>query len=150
MTTVRDIFQLACPACGSDEELRVQIVTWVDVTPDGTVDNGRWDHEWSEGSGCYCDACKRVGTVREFTLGDRPPSATPDAPRASRPVPNCVLCEIAHVLTVRECAYRQIPVEAPGSYEDEIIYDHYAQAIFDAIYATVRNELEPYCEEVMP
>lgn len=150
MTTVRDAFQLACPACGSDEELRIEIVTWVDVTPDGTIDNGRWDHEWSERSGCYCDACKRVGTISCFSIEERPPAVRPAAPRASRPVPEDVLCELAHALTVRECGFRHITVDAQDATGDETVYSDDAQRIFDAIYSLVWDVLEPYCEEVMP
>jgi hypothetical protein len=34
MTTVREIFGIACPQCGSDADLKIEITTWVDVSPD--------------------------------------------------------------------------------------------------------------------
>lgn len=66
MTTVRDVFGIACPNCGSDAYLKIEISTWVDVSADGTVDNGWADHEWSDTSRCYCDACEYSGIVLCF------------------------------------------------------------------------------------
>ncbi len=66
MTTVRNVFSIACPQCGSDTALKIKIVTWVDVTPDGTIDNGWTDHEWGDWSRCFCTACDREGYIREF------------------------------------------------------------------------------------
>lgn len=150
MTTVRDIFQLACPRCGSDEHLKVAVVVWVDITPDGTVDNGWAAHEWWECSRCLCAACDHESSILEFTVKETPPEGTPRPPAKQAPVPTDVLCELAHALTVRECGSKQIPIDALDEDGDETIYTQDAQLVFDAIYEIVSDVLEPYREEVMP
>jgi hypothetical protein len=68
MTSVREIHQLACPGCGSDESLQVQITTMADLSADGTEPTG--DHEWQDGSFIRCRACHQTGTVKDFTVKD--------------------------------------------------------------------------------
>jgi hypothetical protein len=68
MTTVREIFGIACPQCGSDADLKIEITTWVDVSPDGTIDNGYADHEWDDRSRCFCSACGLSGLVSLFAV----------------------------------------------------------------------------------
>lgn len=70
--TVRTIFNLACPKCGSDAHLRVAIDTWAELSTDGTDPVG--DHEWNEQSSCRCTNCEFKASVKQFTL---PPTATP-------------------------------------------------------------------------
>lgn len=56
------------------------------------------------------------------------------------PIPNDVLCELTHELTVRECAFKRIPLDQ--DVDEEIIYSSDAQIIFDAIYDIVSRVLE--------
>lgn len=53
--TVAESWNMRCPKCGSDEEIRIQCTTWVDLLPEGTDNDG--DHVWDEKSPAYCGAC---------------------------------------------------------------------------------------------
>jgi hypothetical protein len=70
--TVRTIFAMACPECGSDEHLRVAIETWADLSIDGTEPVG--DHDWNAFSGYRCTSCEFNGAVENFRLA---PDAIP-------------------------------------------------------------------------
>lgn len=70
--TVRTLFKLACPKCGSDEHLAVAIETWANLSPDGTEPIG--DHDWNAYSGCRCTSCAFNGAVENFHVA---PDATP-------------------------------------------------------------------------
>jgi predicted nucleic-acid-binding Zn-ribbon protein len=65
-TSVQSLYNLACPACGSDEFLQVMIETWADLSEDGTEPFG--DHEWNEYSRCRCVNCGLEGAVEQFRL----------------------------------------------------------------------------------
>ncbi len=72
---------------------------------------------------------------------------TASVPPTSRtPIPNDVLCELAHALTVRECAFKQIPVDQEN--DDETNYSDDAQVIFDDIYEIVSRVLDIHGSEV--
>lgn len=62
---LRDVFDLACPACGQAEHLLINITTLARVTADGTEPEG--DHEWDDASYCRCPECGRGGTVADFS-----------------------------------------------------------------------------------
>jgi hypothetical protein len=66
MSTVRELFGLACPKCGSDEPLCVVIKSLATLSPDGTDPFG--DHEWDEESPCLCKECDFTGLITQFTL----------------------------------------------------------------------------------
>lgn len=65
--TVRDLYNLACPQCGSDERIFVSIEQWVLLTPDGseTIDDA---HEWGDASRCRCERCGNAGEADAFRL----------------------------------------------------------------------------------
>ena len=65
MDDLRDTYQMACPKCGQDDELIVEITCQAVLTAEGTEPFG--DHEWDDDSFCRCRACKHIGTVAEFT-----------------------------------------------------------------------------------
>ena len=65
MSSVRDTFGLACPACQSDERLQVQVTTTADLSTDGSEPTS--DHGWHDGSFICCRACNHTGTVKAFT-----------------------------------------------------------------------------------
>lgn len=70
-------------------------------------------------------------------------------PTWRRAVPTTdVLCELAHELTVRECALGGIILDV--EHDDETVYSDDAQAIFDAIYDIVSRVLEGDSREVAP
>ena len=60
---------MACPACGQREELRVEIKTMGKLVDDGT-DAECGDHEWGGNSYCECreGRCTFHGRVRDFTF----------------------------------------------------------------------------------
>lgn len=61
---------------------------------------------------------------------------------------NDVLCELAHELTVRECRFKQIPLDADD--DGETVYSRDAQLVFDSIYEIVPGVLECNAKEVQP
>lgn len=63
-------------------------------------------------------------------------------------VPPDVLCELAHELTVRECAYRGFVLDDDG--DDETLYTAEAQSVFDCIYDIAARVLERRNAEVQP
>lgn len=56
-------FDLRCPSCGSNTQIKVQAVVVVHVldavTPVGDI-------EWNDDSLCICDACGHPGKVIDF------------------------------------------------------------------------------------
>lgn len=68
MSTVRELFGLACPNCGSDEHLCVVIKTLASLSPDGTDPFG--DHEWDHESPCLWRECDFAGNVRQFAMAE--------------------------------------------------------------------------------
>jgi hypothetical protein len=65
--SVRDMHQLACPLCGSDEFLLVSIEQWVLFTPDGSeADDDA--HVWDHSSRCRCKNCGHADDVSAFSL----------------------------------------------------------------------------------
>lgn len=60
---------MACPVCGSDDDLMVVITAWAHLSLDGTDTAG--DHEWDDRSGCRCAACDYIGTVTDFHLNKK-------------------------------------------------------------------------------
>lgn len=90
----------------------------------------------------------RVLFDREIAAAGSAANSTPmPAPASRRAVPtNDVLCELAHELTVRECALGGIIVDV--EHDDETVYSDEAQAIFDGIYDIVSRVLETDGAEV--
>lgn len=66
--TVQSLYNLCCPACGSDHFLQVLIETWADLSADGTEPFG--DHEWNNYSGCRCALCGHHSAVERFRAKD--------------------------------------------------------------------------------
>jgi ssDNA-binding Zn-finger/Zn-ribbon topoisomerase 1 len=74
--TVRTIFPIACPQCGSDEHLRVALETWAEPSADGTEPAG--DHDWNAYSACRCTSCDLISAVENFRVA---PDAAPPPPK---------------------------------------------------------------------
>jgi uncharacterized Zn finger protein len=70
MNTVRKEWGLACPNCGSDEHLEVELATMARLTPDGPEPPLR-EHYWDEGSYMRCEACGTIGYVKSFRAAMR-------------------------------------------------------------------------------
>ena len=68
--TVRDEWGMACPNCGCDDRLHVQLTTMADLTPDGTEPFG--DQEWDDTSFMRCASCSHAGRVTDFYVEDAP------------------------------------------------------------------------------
>ena len=71
----------------------------------------------------------------------RAPRFTPEMPIA-----NDVICELAHELTIRECAFKQISLDVEG--DDETIYSDDAQLVFDDIHDIISRVLPSKASEV--
>ena len=71
--SVKANWNMACPACGFDNEIDIGATVYVRLCPDGTdvmvAQNG--DHEWDGDSTALCNACGHAGTVNRFTIGAR-------------------------------------------------------------------------------
>jgi rubredoxin len=68
MSTLRNIYDMACPKCGNDEELVVLIETEATLTVEGTDADGH--HEWDMDSACACPVCRYHGMVANFLIDD--------------------------------------------------------------------------------
>jgi hypothetical protein len=66
--TVRGLFALACPKCGSDSQLHLVITTWATLSADGSESLG--DHEWDDTANCRCIGCKFAGVASDFAVFD--------------------------------------------------------------------------------
>jgi hypothetical protein len=66
--TVRDEWGIACPNCGCDDRLQVQLTTMANLTPDGTEPFG--DQEWDDTSFMRCASCSHSGRVTDFYVED--------------------------------------------------------------------------------
>lgn len=62
--SVRELFNVACPNCGSDGDLLVAVCVWARLSVDGTEPVG--DHDWDNESGMICLACRTAGKVGTF------------------------------------------------------------------------------------
>ncbi|QYY33712.1 hypothetical protein K2O51_31195 (plasmid) [Cupriavidus pinatubonensis] len=65
MTTVFENHGMACPNCGDDNCLNVEIQSVARLLPTGTDIVG--DQEWSDRSHVICDACGHEGPVSKFS-----------------------------------------------------------------------------------
>lgn len=72
MSGLRDIYGLACPACGNQSWLIVELVTLADLTSEGTEPFG--DQYWGDASACRCPSCNHHATVADFAADDEPVS----------------------------------------------------------------------------
>lgn len=59
--TVKDVWEMECPECHSDEYLKITATTTLSLTADGTEDDSC--HEWGDNSDCECSACGWIGIV---------------------------------------------------------------------------------------
>jgi hypothetical protein len=69
MTNTNCLDGIACPTCGNDFRIYIQIATLAVVTDDGAETFG--DMDWDDSSYAECPDCKRHGTLSEFRPGTR-------------------------------------------------------------------------------
>jgi hypothetical protein len=71
-TTVREAWELACPNCGSDEHIEIEITCTALLTADGTDTSAASEggHYWEKQSPCRCDACNHEATVADFSTDE--------------------------------------------------------------------------------
>lgn len=62
--SVKAIWHMQCPSCGSDEKISVEVTVYASLSVDGTEIEGG-DHEWTGESGAACK-CGRLGLVAQF------------------------------------------------------------------------------------
>jgi hypothetical protein len=71
MSTVREQWGLACPACKSDEYLQVQVTVMADLSVEGSDPCS--DQEWDDDSFIRCRSCSHTGTVKSFSIKEDEP-----------------------------------------------------------------------------
>jgi hypothetical protein len=73
MSTVKEVWEMACPKCGQDDQLDIVVTLFARLLPNGTDpdqagdENG--DHEWDENSTCACRHCGWCGIVEDLHHG---------------------------------------------------------------------------------
>ncbi|MDD2878628.1 MAG: hypothetical protein PHZ23_15530 [Acidiphilium sp.] len=65
--SVRSEWNMACPDCGRDDELSVELKVFATIYEDGTAINDG-DHIWDDDSACQCGSCGKKGVVSDFKL----------------------------------------------------------------------------------
>lgn len=75
MTNTNCLACIACPNCGNDSVVYIEVSTLAVVTDDGAETFG--DMEWDADSYAECRECKHCGTVGEFRLHSAPELTTP-------------------------------------------------------------------------
>ena len=65
-TTVAEAWEMICPGCHRDDDIRIKAVIAVILTHQGT-DPTDSDTEWDDASIAFCDHCGYTGTVRDFS-----------------------------------------------------------------------------------
>lgn len=66
--TVKEVWNLACPSCGSDSGIEITASVTCKLSTGGTDEIG--SHEWSDDSPCYCNECNHDGTIKTFSAYD--------------------------------------------------------------------------------
>lgn len=65
---------IACPHCGNDSRVYIEVTTLAVVTDDGAETYG--DMAWDEGSYAECPACHYCGRLKEFRVESATGSTT--------------------------------------------------------------------------
>ncbi len=81
MTNVNCLQGIACPKCGNDAIINVEVRILAAVTDDGAETFG--DMEWDGSSFAECPECEHRGTLAEFRA-DSPESDTTGGRQAGR------------------------------------------------------------------
>jgi hypothetical protein len=66
MTNINCLEGIACPDCGNDSRLYIEVTTLAVVTDDGAETYG--DMEWSADSHAECPECRRSGRLAAFHI----------------------------------------------------------------------------------
>ncbi len=72
--TVSEVWEMTCPACRFDDDIRIHATIAVILLPDGT-DPTDSDTEWDDSSIALCNRCDFTGTVKDFQDAYRKPSS---------------------------------------------------------------------------
>ena len=64
MSTVREEYEMACPKCGRYEDIKIAVIAFPTLTPDG-IDIACGDTEWDDDRLAYCD-CGFSGLAKNF------------------------------------------------------------------------------------
>ena len=72
-------WHLRCPKCGRDDQLDIEALVMVRLTPDGTDadESISGDHTWGDDSVIVCAACDHTAKVKDFTIPDEARSSEP-------------------------------------------------------------------------
>lgn len=70
--SVKEVWEMACPKCGADDQIDISATVWVRLCPDGTditaAENG--DYEWNKDTAAVCHNCGHSGTISDFENTD--------------------------------------------------------------------------------
>ena len=64
-TSVAEEWEMICPGCSRDDEIRINATVTVSLHHNGT-DPTDSDTEWDDASIAFCNHCGFTGTVRDF------------------------------------------------------------------------------------
>ena len=70
--TVSQVWEMICPGCRCDDDIRIHATIAVILLPDGT-DPTDSDTEWDDSSIALCNRCDFTGTVKDFQDACRKP-----------------------------------------------------------------------------
>jgi Zn ribbon nucleic-acid-binding protein len=71
METVKEIWNMECPNCKSDEGLELWVIVTVRLTPDGTDEGYGSDHIWDGDSACSCVLCGWSGKAGDTNIKEQ-------------------------------------------------------------------------------
>lgn len=74
MTNVNCLQGIACPICGNDSVIHIDVRVLARVTDDGAETFG--DIEWDGDSFTECPQCEHRGTLAEFRVRNANPDST--------------------------------------------------------------------------
>ena len=67
-------FSMRCPKCAASDQIDIQALVWLRLSPDGTdpYEARNQIHEWGVVNVAQCCACEHIGTVKDFEIAEQP------------------------------------------------------------------------------
>ena len=67
-------FSMRCPKCAASDQIDIQALVWLRLSPDGTdpYEARNQAHEWGDVNIAQCCACEHIGTVKDFEIAEQP------------------------------------------------------------------------------
>lgn len=141
MTTVRKNWGMACPDCGCDSGLSIEIKTTALLTPDGTdIFQGHCgDHNWDDHSEIYCRDCDHTGPAKEFRVPE-----TDDEDETPEPFPEPL--RVRMELRFGDKPYAYVPHDADGGGYHLVIVSKGQSGYFSILPEIWRTETHDACK----